>query len=30
MGFQAERFDFVADGANLFVRGVGLHDYQHE
>ena len=27
MGFQAEGFDFVADGADLFVGGVGLHDY---
>jgi len=26
VGFQAEGFDFVADGADLFVRGVGLHD----
>jgi len=27
MRFQAERFDFVADEADLFVRGVVLHDY---
>ena len=30
MGFEAERFDAVADGADLFVGGVGLHDNEHE
>ena len=29
MSFEAERFDAVADGADLFVGGVGLHDNEH-
>jgi len=29
MGFEAEGFDFVANGANLCVGGVGLHDDEH-
>ena len=29
MGFEAEGFDAVADGADLFVGGVGLHDNEH-
>ena len=29
MRFEAERFDFFADGADLFFGGVGLHDDEH-
>jgi hypothetical protein len=29
MGFKAERFDAVANVANLFVGGMRLHDNQH-
>src|SRR5208283_2909239 len=29
MSFEAERFDAVADGADLVVGGVGLHDNEH-
>jgi hypothetical protein len=29
MRFQTERFDALAHGANLFFRGVRLHDNQH-
>lgn len=29
MRFEAERFDFVANGADLCVGGVGLHDDEH-
>jgi len=29
MGFETERFDAIADGADLVVGGVGLHDNEH-
>ena len=29
VGFEAEGFDAIANGANLLFGGVGLHDYEH-
>jgi hypothetical protein len=29
MSFEAEGFDAVADGSDLFFGGVGLHDDKH-
>ena len=29
VGFEAEGFDAIADGAHLFFCGVGLHDNKH-
>jgi len=29
MGFEAEGFDAIADGADLFLGGMGLHDDEH-
>jgi hypothetical protein len=29
MRFHAERIDALTDGADLFLSGVRLHDYEH-
>jgi hypothetical protein len=29
VGLQPHRFDAVAHGADLRLRGMGLHDYKH-